>query len=163
MTLTEHFAQTQDVLQLSTIFFKGHFLFCRSQWNIVLFLVLLLKQNTKCLALVLVSYNGSVTTLIPNALYFDNQSTCHIAHNLNFHERMKHIDIDYYMVRGKIQDNLFHLLPIRSSDQLADMFTKILNRVAFSNISYQIGYDEYTSSNSRDTTRKNIFIYGKSS
>jgi hypothetical protein len=51
-----------------------------------------------------------------------------------FHERTKHIDIDYHLVREKLQKELMHLLPVSSSNQLADIFTKALPpRLFFTN------------------------------
>lgn len=61
-------------------------------------------------------------------LYYNNQSTHHITHNLSFHEHMEHIAIDCHMVREKIQSNLLHLLSIQTNKQVADDFTKFFNR-----------------------------------
>jgi len=57
-----------------------------------------------------------------HVLYCENQSTMHIAANLVFHERTKHLDIDCHIVREKLQARLFKLLPITTHDQLADFF-----------------------------------------
>ncbi|XP_052723839.1 receptor-like protein EIX2 [Vigna angularis] len=53
------------------------------------------------------------------ALYYDNKSARHIAHNQSFHERTKHIELDCHVVREKIQANLLRVLPVCSDEQAA--------------------------------------------
>lgn len=64
--------------------------------------------------------------LTPITLYCDNQSAMHIAKNPVFHERTKHIDIDRHFTRDKVLEGLLLLSYLPTSNQLADLFTKIL-------------------------------------
>lgn len=52
------------------------------------------------------------------------------AQNSTFHERTKHIEIDYHLIHDKGQEGII-LLPIASAAQLADVLTKALHPSRF--------------------------------
>ena len=69
---------------------------------------------------------GVVLDMIP--LLCDNESAVKTANNPVQHSRTKHIDIRHHFLRDHLamNDN-----PVRSEDQLADIFTKPLDESTF--------------------------------
>ena len=59
-------------------------------------------------------------------LICDNKVVLHISSNPAFHERTKHIEVDYHFISEKIASRCMATSFINSNDQLANIFTKSL-------------------------------------
>jgi hypothetical protein len=70
----------------------------------------------------------------PVTVYEDNQSTIKICENDVMHDAMKHVAMAYHWVREQVKEKKIELQWVASHDQLADIFTKSLGRVAFERI-----------------------------
>ncbi|PKU85503.1 Retrovirus-related Pol polyprotein from transposon TNT 1-94 [Dendrobium catenatum] len=64
-------------------------------------------------------------------MYCDNTSAIALASNPVFHARTKHIEIDQKFIRDHIHTKQIRLLPINTTDQIADIFTKALSTPRF--------------------------------
>jgi hypothetical protein len=59
-------------------------------------------------------------------LGLDNQAAIYFANADTDHTRAKHIDMRYYYIKSKVQDNTIQLWHVRSDINPADIFTKSL-------------------------------------
>ena len=54
-----------------------------------------------------------------------------MANNPVHHQRSKHIDVKYHWIRDKILDKTVYLQYVATSDQRADVLTKVVDGVLF--------------------------------
>ncbi|XP_050946899.1 secreted RxLR effector protein 161-like [Cucumis melo] len=59
-------------------------------------------------------------------LYYDNLSGVYLAENPVFHARTKHVEVHYHFIREKVLQEEIEMKPIKTEDQIADIFTKDL-------------------------------------
>ena len=60
---------------------------------------------------------------IPLAVYSDNMGASQLAANPLFHTRTKHIEVSYHFIRDLVCRGFLPVSFVRSSNQLADIFT----------------------------------------
>ena len=72
-------------------------------------------------------------------LYCDNKSTCDISHNSVQHDCTKHVKVDRFLIKEKLDKKALELPKIWSEDRLANILTKRVSNRAFSKILDKLG------------------------
>ncbi|RVW93234.1 Copia protein [Vitis vinifera] len=75
----------------------------------------------------------------PIRLFYDNKVACDIAHNPVQHDRTKHVEVDRFFIKEKLDDKILELPKIRLEDQLADILTKAVSSQVFSKFLDKLG------------------------
>lgn len=64
----------------------------------------------------------------PTTIWYDNQGAQFLANNPSTHKRSKHIDIRFHFIRDKCLKGELVVKYVASSENIADIFTKSLNK-----------------------------------
>ncbi|WJZ85526.1 hypothetical protein VitviT2T_005054 [Vitis vinifera] len=76
----------------------------------------------------------------PIRFFCNNKAACDIAHNPVQHDCTKHVKVDGFFIKEKLDDKIVELPKIRSEDQLADILTKVaVSSRVFSKILDKLG------------------------
>ena len=75
----------------------------------------------------------------PIRLYCDNKAACDIAHNPVQHDHTKHVKVNIFFIKEKLDEKIVELPKIRSEDQLADILTKAVSSRVFSKFLGKLG------------------------
>ena len=75
----------------------------------------------------------------PPLLKMDNQSAIALSRNPVLHDRSKHIDTKYHFIRECVENGKVCVDHMSTEEQLADVLTKSLGRVRFSELQSKIG------------------------
>uniref|UniRef100_A0A1Y1L684 Reverse transcriptase Ty1/copia-type domain-containing protein n=1 Tax=Photinus pyralis TaxID=7054 RepID=A0A1Y1L684_PHOPY len=78
-------------------------------------------------------------TIVKPILYCDSASAVKSSKNPEFHKRTKHVKLRFFYVRECVQDNEIEVQHIDGQHQLADLFTKPLDRVRFKTLRDGLG------------------------
>ena len=69
----------------------------------------------------------------------DNKSAIEISRNPVHHRQTKHIEVCYHFIRNYEEEDKVKLKCVRTKDQLADLFTKLLGVSKFGEFQEKIG------------------------
>ena len=70
----------------------------------------------------------------PVSLSCDNQAAVDTAYNPENHERMKHVERRHFFVRERVQDGQLLVPFVRTHDNMADFFTKVVSPAQFAHM-----------------------------
>ena len=77
-------------------------------------------------------------------IFCDNLSSIRLAENPVFHARTKHIEVHYHYIREKVLEGEIEMVPIKTEEQNADIFTKGLQRRKFEKFREALGMIDKT-------------------
>ncbi|KAM2106062.1 hypothetical protein ACFX1R_016493 [Malus domestica] len=76
---------------------------------------------------------------LPMKLFCDNKAARDIAHNHVQHDRTKHVEVDRFFIKEKLDSKVIEVLPIGTDDQVVDILTKAVSSNKFSRFLDKLG------------------------
>ncbi|KAM1414453.1 hypothetical protein ACFX2I_006229 [Malus domestica] len=67
------------------------------------------------------------------------RAACYIAHNPVHHDRTKHVEVDRFFIKEKLEGKIIEVPAIRTEDQLADILIKVVSSHKFSSFLHKLG------------------------
>ena len=64
-------------------------------------------------------------------IFYDNQSCIKMTENLVFHDKSKHIEIQYFYIRDMVQKGVIKLQYVGTDEKVGYILTKPLSRMKF--------------------------------
>jgi len=75
-------------------------------------------------------------------LFYDNKTAIQIAQNPVQHDRTKHVEIDQYFIKEKLEVKIVQFPFVKSENQLADILTKVVSSKVFHNSLDKLGIED---------------------
>ena len=75
-------------------------------------------------------------------LYCDNRATIQIAHSPVQHDPTKHVEIDKYFIKEKLEVKIVKLPFVKSKNQLVDVLTKTVSSRVFHDLLSKLGMSD---------------------
>lgn len=78
----------------------------------------------------------------PPIVFCDNQSTILLSHNPVLHFRTKHLELDLYFFREKVQNGTLTVTHVSTKDQIANILTKPLPKSQFHSLRFKLNVQD---------------------
>ena len=75
-------------------------------------------------------------------LFCDNKAARDIAHNYVQHDRIKHVEVDRFVIKEKLERKINEVPKIRTEDQLVNILTKAVSSHKFSSFLHKLGMSD---------------------